>query len=171
MGLTEFASRIPWLRFAWWARKGQLRETDTSGNKDSRAGPRRRAFHRLTLGGLQPLTATGPSRERRTAHRSPHLRKPRLSRHETKRVRGPVPPTTCATEVALIGDYLASRLSSRVLNAFEKHLKDCPDCASFLRTYKKTIEVTRSFLRLESAKCRPPHLVYRQLGSANSSNC
>jgi len=73
--------------------------------------------------------------------------------------------------VALIGDYLASRLSSRVLNAFEKHLEDCPDCASFLRTYKKTMEVTRSFLRLESAKRKPPHLTYRPLDSANSSNC
>jgi anti-sigma factor RsiW len=77
---------------------------------------------------------------------------------------------TCATEVALIGDYLASRLSSRVLNAFEKHLEDCPDCASFLRTYKKTIEATRSFLRLESAQRRPPHLACRRLHSANS-NC
>jgi hypothetical protein len=48
--------------------------------------------------------------------------------------------------VALIGDYLASRLSSRVLNAFEKHLKDCSDCASFYEPTKKTMEVTRSFL-------------------------
>jgi anti-sigma factor RsiW len=72
--------------------------------------------------------------------------------------------------VALIGDYLASRLSSRMRNAFEKHLEDCPDCASFLRTYKKTIEVTRAFLKLESAKRMPPHLAYRPQDNADS-NC
>lgn len=115
------------------------------------------------------MTATGTPRERRTAHRSPRVSKTRRSRHETKRVRGTLPLTTCATEVALIGDYLASRLSSRVLNAFEKHLEDCPDCASFLRTYKKTIEATRSFLRLESAKVRPSHLAFRPLESAHSN--
>lgn len=82
---------------------------------------------------------------------------------------GTVPLATCATEVALIGDYLASRLSPRVLNAFEKHLEDCPDCAAFLQTYKKTIEVTRSFLRLQSAKHRPPHLAYWPLDHANSN--
>ena len=116
------------------------------------------------------MTATGTPREHCTPRRSPDLKKPPRSRHETKRVRGTVPLTTCATEVALIGDYLASRLTSRMLNAFEKHLEDCPDCASFLRTYKKTIEVTRSFVRLEAAKRRPPHLAYRPLAGANS-NC
>ncbi len=114
------------------------------------------------------ITANGKPSERRKAHRSPDLRKPPRSRRETKRVRGTVPLATCATEVALIGDYLASRLSPRALNAFEKHLDDCPDCASFLRTYKKTIEVTRAFLKLGSH--RPPRLSYWPLDYANS-NC
>lgn len=116
------------------------------------------------------MTATGTPREHRTPLRSPRLRKPSRSQHETKRVKGAVRVTTCATEVALIGDYLASRLSSQTLNAFEKHLDDCPDCASFLRTYKKTMEVTRSFLRLESAQHRPPHHAYRPLDNANSNS-
>jgi hypothetical protein len=113
------------------------------------------------------LTATGTSWEHRALLRSLALRKPPRSQRERKRVKGAVPLVTCAAEVALIGEYLASKFSSRMLNAFEKHLEDCPDCASFLQTYKKTMEVTRSFLRLESAKHRPPHLVFRQLGSAN----
>lgn len=95
---------------------------------------------------------------------------PPRSRREPKQVGGSVPIATCATEVALIGDYLASRLSPRMLMAFEKHLEDCPDCAAFLRTYKKTIDVTRSFLRLESLKRKPPYLAYLPLDSANS-NC
>ena len=116
------------------------------------------------------MTVTGTPREHCAPLRSPRVRKPSRSRHESKRVKGAVPVTTCATEVALIGDHLASRLSSLALNAFEKHLEDCPDCASFLRTYKTTIEVTGSFLRLESAKRKPPHLAYPPLDSANS-NC
>jgi putative zinc finger protein len=116
------------------------------------------------------LTATGTPDEHRTPLRSPRLRKPSRSRRESKRVRGTVPLATCASEVALIGDYLASRLSPRMLNAFEKHLDDCLDCASFLRTYKKTIEVTRSFLRLESTKHRPPRFPYWSRDYTNS-NC
>jgi anti-sigma factor RsiW len=72
--------------------------------------------------------------------------------------------------VALIGDYLASRLSSRMRNAFEKHLEDCPDCGSFLRTYKMTIEVTRAFLKLESVKRMSPPLAHRPQDYAHS-NC
>jgi hypothetical protein len=52
--------------------------------------------------------------------------------------------------VGLIADYLAGRLDPMVLAAFEKHLGQCPDCSAFLNTYKKTIEVTKSFLRILS---------------------
>ena len=64
-------------------------------------------------------------------------------------------PLTCEKETALIADYLASDLSPGNLAAFEKHLEECPDCKAFLQTYKKTIEITRSFLELESVKARP----------------
>jgi hypothetical protein len=49
--------------------------------------------------------------------------------------------------VKLIGDYLAGRLRRRAAAAFEHHLSQCPDCEAFLKTYKKTIELTTSFLR------------------------
>jgi hypothetical protein len=32
------------------------------------------------------------------------------------------------------------------LEAFEHHLKLCPDCVAFLHTYKATITLTRQFL-------------------------
>jgi hypothetical protein len=56
------------------------------------------------------------------------------------------PPNTCKREVEFIADYLASRLDLEELSAFESHLKACSDCAAFLQTYKKTIELTRRFL-------------------------
>ena len=53
---------------------------------------------------------------------------------------------TCKQEVALIADYVCGQMSSVNRVAFEAHLRACPDCSAFLRTYKKTIDLTRSFL-------------------------
>lgn len=55
--------------------------------------------------------------------------------------------TSCKEEVTLLGDYLSSSLSNQVAAAFEAHMHACPDCVAFLRTYKKTIEATRAFLK------------------------
>jgi len=50
----------------------------------------------------------------------------------------------------LIADYVVGRLNPKMLAGFEKHLDQCPDCAAFLNTYKKTIDATKSFLKLQS---------------------
>ena len=71
------------------------------------------------------------------------------------------PIATCKDEITLIGDYLSEKLNRRILAAFEDHLKSCPDCAAFLRTYKKTIEMTRSFLRLQALANKPRRLTLR----------
>lgn len=65
------------------------------------------------------------------------------------------PDHTCKDEVGLIADYLAGALKPPVLVAFEQHLAQCPDCMAFLKTYKKTMEATRSFLRIASLKLAP----------------
>ena len=54
---------------------------------------------------------------------------------------------TCRDEVELIGDYLTDKLTKPERAAFEAHLSACRDCGAFLATYKKTIVLTRSFLR------------------------
>ena len=46
-------------------------------------------------------------------------------------------------------------------DAFAAHLHACPDCAAFLQTYHKTVELTRSFLRVRSANERPISLTLR----------
>jgi Putative zinc-finger len=68
------------------------------------------------------------------------------------------PEHPCEDEVRLIGDYLAGRSNPTILAAFEKHLGQCTDCTAFLNTYKKTIEVTKSFLKLQALKPRPQPL-------------
>lgn len=46
-----------------------------------------------------------------------------------------------------MGEYVAGDLGPRLVASFESHLAVCRDCDAFLRTYKKTIELTRLFLR------------------------
>jgi hypothetical protein len=33
---------------------------------------------------------------------------------------------------------------------FEEHLRVCPDCVAFLNTYKKTLELAKSFLAADA---------------------
>lgn len=51
---------------------------------------------------------------------------------------------TCKQMTDLVFDYLNNRLSPKVELDFQRHLRVCPDCVSFLNTYKKTVSVTRS---------------------------
>jgi hypothetical protein len=69
------------------------------------------------------------------------LREAKKLRQSTEQV------VTCEDEIALIADYLSSSLNPRFLRLFEKHLDGCRDCNAYLQTYKKTIEVTRAFLK------------------------
>jgi anti-sigma factor RsiW len=89
-------------------------------------------------------------------------------RHKDRRAANPrtlakfaMPIATCKNETDLIADYLSSNLSPRVATAFEEHLRGCRDCAAFLQTYKKTMEVTRTFLQIQSLINRPRNLALR----------
>ena len=71
------------------------------------------------------------------------------------------PVTNCAQEVAWIADYVSGQMTAANRAAFEMHVNACKDCAAFLQTYKKTIELTRSFLRTQPALQRPRNLTSR----------
>jgi hypothetical protein len=51
---------------------------------------------------------------------------------------------TCRQISDLVFDYLNAKLAPAVKRNFERHLSICPDCVSFLNTYRKTVAVTRS---------------------------
>ena len=53
---------------------------------------------------------------------------------------------TCKKATSLIGAYVRANLSSQMSLLFEEHLRVCPDCVAFLNTYKKTLELAKSFL-------------------------
>lgn len=74
----------------------------------------------------------------------------------------------CEDEVTLIGDYLSSNLNAQVAATFETHMQACRDCVAFLRTYKKTIEATRAFLKINPVRDGYRKLLLRPLdGSAS----
>lgn len=54
---------------------------------------------------------------------------------------------TCKDATDLILDFLSGELSPDTNSEFEKHLQACPDCVAFLKTYKKTLDLTKSFLQ------------------------
>jgi anti-sigma factor RsiW len=49
---------------------------------------------------------------------------------------------TCKQISALLMDYVSNRLNPTIKQAFEQHLSICPDCVSFVNTYKKTMAAT-----------------------------
>jgi hypothetical protein len=56
-----------------------------------------------------------------------------------------VPLITCRTAIDFIPDYLSAGIAPSTTVPFQKHINGCADCAAILHTYRKTIELTRSF--------------------------
>jgi anti-sigma factor RsiW len=70
------------------------------------------------------------------------VKKAKVRRANSKKV------DTCKQATSLILSYLTGELDPLTKQSFESHLLECPDCVSFLNTYKKTAQFTRS-LRYE----------------------
>lgn len=51
---------------------------------------------------------------------------------------------TCKEMTDLIFGYLNDTLSGTVKRDFERHLRICPDCVNFLKTYKKIAATSAS---------------------------
>ena len=117
---------------------------------------RRNSSRRPLIAGAMFISPRNKNRES-----SSHRRKKQTSERGKLAVETETQITTCSEEVTLIADYLSSSLAPSVSASFEKHLSACPDCAAFLQTYKRTIEVTRAFLKNERLKSGPRKLVFR----------
>jgi anti-sigma factor RsiW len=74
-----------------------------------------------------------------------------LNARATRRRKRAVSAVTCAQAVALLADYISGEIKAADRLAFESHQQKCPDCVAFLRTYRKTIELSRAFLCLRAA--------------------
>jgi anti-sigma factor RsiW len=50
---------------------------------------------------------------------------------------------TCRELADFLMDYLDGTLPSEVRAAFDRHLRLCPNCVAYLRTYRATIDMGR----------------------------
>ena len=106
------------------------------------------------------VTAERDANMNATGH-PPVKRRARSQRQEQPRQKDSATVTcreatvTCKDATDLIGDYLADSLNPEERRAFEAHLSGCRDCAAFLATYKRTISLTKSFLRSKSLQAPP----------------
>ena len=68
---------------------------------------------------------------------------------KVKTTRRPVSAQTCKQIADLLVDYLTNNLRPRLKQEFARHLSICPDCVSFVNTYKKTVQSTATLRTAE----------------------
>jgi anti-sigma factor RsiW len=49
---------------------------------------------------------------------------------------------TCKEAIDVLADYIESSLTPELAEELERHLLDCAPCRAYLRTYRKTREIT-----------------------------
>jgi anti-sigma factor RsiW len=59
------------------------------------------------------------------------------------------PVQHCKECVELLGEYIEGTLPADKAKALEDHLSTCPPCITFVRTYKATGKLCRSFMKRE----------------------
>lgn len=56
---------------------------------------------------------------------------------------------TCEQVIGLMADYLESALTPEVIDELEAHLTECEPCVAYLRTYRRTKDLTAQTERVE----------------------
>jgi hypothetical protein len=107
--------------------------------------------HELTSKRLSRVDVSTRCKKARPPRRVAHMTAKRNRKYTG--VKRPI--ATCRGEVRLIADYLTNNLSFSERAAFEAHLTGCRDCGAFLTTYRKTIELTRTFLSAPNRQHKP----------------
>ena len=75
-------------------------------------------------------------------------------------------PLTCREAIGLLAEYLESVLSQAQIRRFEAHLTGCEPCLAYLRTYRRTKELTAEAERVampEEMRNRLRQLLVRAL--------
>jgi anti-sigma factor RsiW len=50
---------------------------------------------------------------------------------------------TCQELIEFLDDYVSGNLAEASRNAFDAHLKTCPNCVNYLVSYQRTIEMSQ----------------------------
>lgn len=62
---------------------------------------------------------------------------------------------TCREFSDFMGDYLAGELPDGPRRVFEEHLRECGDCARYLESYRRTVELGRAAFEDGDARVGP----------------
>jgi len=59
---------------------------------------------------------------------------------------------TCREFIDVLSDYLSQELPAQQRATFEAHLRECPDCVAYLKSYEDTVKLgQRAFKHSEEA--------------------
>jgi len=67
-------------------------------------------------------------------------------------------PMTCRDAIEILADYLEDILSPDRARELDEHLRRCPPCQAYLRTYKRTAALARASGRVEMPAEMKRHL-------------
>ena len=67
----------------------------------------------------------------------------------------------CQDFIALLADYLETTVTTETLAALEEHLAGCQPCQAYLRTYRRTREVTAAAERATLPPVMPAEMKAR----------
>ncbi len=73
-----------------------------------------------------------------------------------------MPELSCQDLIRFLDDYVDMTQSDKVRVAFDGHLKNCPNCVAYLKTYRDTISLARGACA-EDAAAPPPDDIPEEL--------
>ena len=68
---------------------------------------------------------------------------------------------TCKEFIDLLADYLDTALGPEALGELEAHLRDCPPCQAYLRTYRRTSALAGDVQRADASADMPDEMKAR----------
>lgn len=70
---------------------------------------------------------------------------------------------TCREFIEFLDDFLSESLPEEQRRQFEKHLTVCPDCAAYMDSYEKTVELMRTLADCEEPPVDIPEELVRAI--------
>ena len=70
---------------------------------------------------------------------------------------------TCQQFMDFLDDYAANAQDEAVRAEFDRHMKDCPPCAEYLREYLDTIRMAKSCAVVKEARQNAPEALIKAI--------
>ncbi len=76
---------------------------------------------------------------------------------------------TCREFIEFLDDFLSESIPEEQRRQFEEHLTVCPDCAAYMDSYEKTVELMRALADCEEPPVGIPEELVRAIARAIKS--